>query len=163
MHTSIEFVTSSITLPQNNQQHKTTMKKIHDILLLTAATIASFFRAPDGAESGGSVEKTTQDYAKENADLSARAQELGIEVPAFPADPAGLSRCREFLKKAIEEKEAGGDGETPVEATDPQEFADSMDKSELLAIVEEEGVEDVDEHNNKLDIAKAILKKRSEA
>lgn len=131
------------------------------MLLFTLA--ATIFRAPDaGGTTGGESEstgKTAQDVAKENADLAERCAEAGIDVPAFPAGPAGLEKAREFMRNALEKK----DGDSEAEDADTEtaeQLVEGNTKEELLSLAEEEDVE-VSSSGTKQEIAEAIVAARA--
>lgn len=135
------------------------MKSI--MLLLSLA--ASIFRYPDqggstGADANSTATdgdgKTVQDIAKENAELSARAAELGIEVPAFPAGPAGLAKAREFMKAEIAKREGEQQSATAAEV-DP----DTLTGDELRELEEQEDA-DYDSEGTDEQVRAAILDNR---
>lgn len=120
------------------------------LLLLFTASLVSIFRAPDeGGDTGGGDEpKTVQDIARENAELSERCAAAGIDVPAFPAGPAGLERAREYMRTALKEKDENdakpkdvsaleGDDLRAVAEEEDADVNDEMSDDEVRAAIEE--------------------------
>lgn len=121
--------------------------------------------APETApvsEAEPTVTAPTQQIAKDNADLEARARELGIEIPTDDPTPAGLERCRSRLRELIAEKEKepkadGGEPKSEDELVD--ELVKGNTREELDKIAEDEDA-DVSEATNKEDVARAIVAAR---
>lgn len=121
--------------------------------MLLFTTIATIFRAPDegGTTGGEAQEKTAQEIAAENADLSQRCADAGIEVPAYPATPAGLEQARTFMRDALKKKEEGDAA--------PKDPAD-LSGDELRELAEEEDA-DFSETDTDEEIRAAIVENRA--
>jgi hypothetical protein len=105
------------------------------------------------------VTAPTQNIAKENADLEARARELGIEIPTDDPTPAGLERCRKRLRELIAEKEKEKAPAPESAKETAEDLASENSKDELVKLAEDEEVE-IESGDTKAEIAEKIVAAR---
>lgn len=143
------------------------MKHIHTALLLAALFAPRIFFAPDtgGASASASGEpETAQDIAKQNADLAARYQELGLPELNYPATPKGLEDSRKEMRRRIAEAEGKLEEEEKAQARRDKiaELTEENDLQALLDLAHEENVnlDSVNQEDASL-VAGAIVDKRA--